>query len=247
MLAGRSNGTARPLQFSIAVLLVVLTILFQATAIGQSSSRGSHTRSPARTPQYRGDPHQQAPLAFGGYCAVCRRDKTGAEGWVRGNPRFNTVYDGRTYVFPGADQRRRFQQDPGKYIAALGGDCTVTFAETGERVAGKLQFGVDHKHRFYFFASEAQRQAFHANPGAYENADLAHGGYCSVCKVEMGQDVPGNPRYMVTYRGLRYYFPADDQQQLFLQNPDKYAIAPAQTVRGAPRDSKSRAGGSGSR
>ncbi len=50
------------------------------------------------------------------------------------------------------------------------------------------------------------------------------GGYCAVCRVELGTDVRGNPDIAVDYEGKRYLFPATKQLEMFKGNPTKYAV-----------------------
>ena len=227
---------SRIMKISLSLLAIVTWSAADASSLwAQSGSRGpsrptvqrgSGSRSPASRPSTttpRGSGSRatgQASVAMRGYCAVCLRE---LNKWVKGVAEHSVVYDGQTYYFPGTEQKDMFLADPVKYAPVLGGNCAVCQLKMGQRVAGDLSFGVDHKGRYYFFANEEQRKMFHADPAAFENVDLAMGGYCPVCKVDMGQDIVGNPKFALTYRGMRYLFPGEEQMKKFQQNPSKYA------------------------
>ncbi len=167
---------------------------------------------------YAADP----PTALDGYCPVClvKMDKL-----VKGDPKLSSVYDGRTYLFPAAEQKRMFDANPTAFVPALGGDCTVCKVEMGRQVAGKPQFHTVHDGRLYLFPSEKQQQTFKRQPEKYVDADLALDGNCAVCLVKMNKVVSGKPEYVSVYDGLRYLFPGPEQKQMFDKNPAAFAPA----------------------
>lgn len=144
--------------------------------------------------------------------------------WVRGSAQHTATYDGKRYQFPSAEVRDKFLADPARYVPALGGDCTVCLARMGKRVPGTVQHSAFHKGRLYLFPSEDQKQAFLAEPATFADVDLAAGGVCTVCRVEIGKDVPGKPEIAAYYKGMRYLFPAEEQRKMFLANPERYAV-----------------------
>jgi len=168
----------------------------------------------------------ETPLALEGYCPVCIVE---GNKWVKGNPEFSTTYDGKQYNFPSAKLRQTFLANPVKYVPALGGDCTVCFARSGERAPGNIRFSVRHKGRLYLFPNDEMRQTFKANPGQYENVDLAAGGNCVVCRMKADKRMPGKPEFTAVYKGMRYQFPSDTQRQMFLASPAKYVKATSES------------------
>jgi YHS domain-containing protein len=74
------------------------------------------------------------------------------------------------------------------------------------------------------FPSEEQLKTFKAKPEKYADADVALGGNCVVCKVDMKQDVKGKPELAIDHHGTRYLFPGKEQLEKFRQNPNKYAM-----------------------
>ena len=118
-----------------------------------------------------------------------------------------------------------FRSNPTQYTPVLGGDCVVALVEMHKRVPGNMNFAALHNNRLYLFANKQAKTMFEANKAKYENADLALGGQCSVCRVDMNQDVAGQLKFTSIYRGLRYQFPGMEQQQMFNKNPAKYNVA----------------------
>lgn len=169
------------------------------------------------------DPHKylDADLALDGACPVClvKSDKI-----VPGKLEYASVYDGQRYLFPGPDQQRMFDAEPAAFIPAMRGKCTVCKIEKNKDVPGKAEYHLTHNGRLYLFPSQKQLTMFKANPSRYADADVALDGYCSVCKVEMGKDVKGNPDFAIDYNGKRYLFPGSKQLGMFKTNPMKYAV-----------------------
>lgn len=143
--------------------------------------------------------------------------------WIKGSPQHQVSYDRKTYLFPDENLKQKFLSDPAKYVPAMGGDCTVCQVNMGQDVPGSVMFSSLYQDRIYLFPGEMQKQAFRQNPNKYANADIAFGGKCSVCRIEMNQEVDGKPELASFYKGKRYLFPGKEQQAMFLANPAKYA------------------------
>lgn len=157
-----------------------------------------------------------------GYCPVCVIE---AKQWMKGTAQISANHDGKTYLFPSEEQKQMFLANPSKYTPILGGDCVVALIEMGKRVPGSVQFAALHEGHLYLFANEKAKGMFQANKEKYAHADVALGGKCSVCRVEMNQDVDGVPEFTSLHKGMRYLFPSEKQQQMFNQNPAKYEVA----------------------
>ncbi|MBI2477542.1 MAG: hypothetical protein HYV60_02490 [Planctomycetia bacterium] len=163
-------------------------------------------------------------IALDGYCPVCIVDM---KKWVKGNPAIQATYDGKSYYFPSNEQKETFLADPAKYVPALGGDCTVCAVNMGETIPGSIRHAALSHKRLYLFPSQEQQQEFMANAVKYVDVDLAYGGKCVVCRVEMNKDVAGKPEIAAYHQGLRYLFPSEEQRNMFLANPAKYATPSA--------------------
>ncbi len=208
---------------SLGYISGLAVAIIASLSLISSASAQSGTRVTPQSGQAAGSGTSSQPTSVGlkGYCPVCVVEM---KKWMKGISQFSAQHDGKTYLFPGEEQRQMFLKNPEKYAPALGGDCVVALVELGKRVPGKLNFGALHDGRLYLFANEKAKGMFLANHEKYADADLALGGKCTVCRVEMSKDVPGSPDFTSVYKGLRYRFPGKDQQQMFNQNPEKYKV-----------------------
>ena len=163
-----------------------------------------------------------AKPGLGGYCPVCIIE---TKEWVKGDSSISATYDGKTYLFPEEKQKQMFLANPVKYVPALGGDCTVCLANLNKRTPGSVQHATIYKNRLFLFPNAEIKAKFRDDLQKYADVDLAMNGMCSVCKVEMNQEVPGDPRFTVMHNGMRYQFPGEKQRDMFLANPDKYSGA----------------------
>lgn len=202
-------------------LFLAFTLSCGLTALSTAQAQSGSKAAPAAGSQVRGSgtTASQSQVALNGYCSVCVLEM---KKWVKGDPRFSVTQDGKTYLFPGEEQRQMFLKNPNKYTPAMGGDCTVCKVEMGKTVPGTVQFSAMHEGRLYLFPGDEQKQMFLKNPKKYARVDLAADGKCTVCRVEMQQEVQGKPEFTVFHKGMRYWFPSADQQKMFVSNPAKY-------------------------
>jgi YHS domain-containing protein len=159
------------------------------------------------------------PVALGGYCVVSLRDQ---RQWQPGVETWSVVFDGLRYQFPTARERDIFAAAPQSYAPMLRGDCPVTFAESGKRIRGKLDYGMLHGSRLVFFANEDDRRYFMEDPARFTAVDVADGGRCVVTRRNAGKEVAGIPETAAVYRGLRYFFASAHDRTLFLKDPARY-------------------------
>ena len=204
-------------------------------------------RSPVTNPPQRVTPLSKdpsAPVAMKGYCPVCLLEK---KQWTKGSSEIASTYDGHTYLFPDTGTKAIFDANPSRYVPALSGDSVVSLKDTGRRVPGDVRHGSLHNGRVYLFANAKEKEMFTKNVAAYANIDLALGGHCAVCQIDLGRNVLGNPKYTEIYNGKRYLFPNAKQMKAFRANPRKYSAAssPPSSGSGIPRANNTR--GSGTR
>ncbi len=102
-----------------------------------------------------------APLAMEGYCCVTLVEH---ETWTKGDPKWGAVHRGRTYLFAGPEQQRRFLADFDRYAPALSGFDSVKYAEQGTLVDGKRAHGIFYRGQIFLFADEAALQTFWGAP-----------------------------------------------------------------------------------
>ena len=125
--------------FALAILMAGSN-----TVWGQSGSRGSSKPAPRSQAGSGSESRAQS-----GSATIAKESRVGLEGycpvgiidmkkWVRGVSAQQVKYDGKTYFFPGPEQRKMFLANPAKYVPALNGDCVVCYANMKKRVPGNV-------------------------------------------------------------------------------------------------------------
>lgn len=213
---------ASPLRAAVFAALCCcapLTAWGQHTPSALFTSTDQQGRLFATTDLVKGKPYlpsdlrgMELPVALGGFSAVALRDH---QAWLPGTQKNQLVFDGQIYWFAGDRDRDIFAAAPQKYAPVLGGDCVVTFVNTGERTMGKLEYGMVHARRNYFFASSDEREQFRKDPSRYADGDLALGGKCIVSRVNQDREVIGLPETVAIVNGLRYHFAGAYERKLF--------------------------------
>jgi YHS domain-containing protein len=188
-----------------------LVLCMSAAAAGASAQNGNSAAAGVGS-----------STAMRGYSPV---SLVGSRQWIKGREPYRVRFDGATYLLADKREVQMFRAAPERYAPVFGGDCVVEFSKTGERKAGLLRHGVVHENRLYFFSSDEARQEFAANPVEYMDIDVALGGNCPVCIVELNKSVPGRPELAAVLYGNRYFFPGAQQREMFLAHPLKYAAA----------------------
>lgn len=85
---------------------------------------------------------------------------------------------------------------------ALHGVDPVAFVDLGNRIDGAATHTAVHDGAAYYFASEANKVAFEANPSAYLPQN---GGFCTF-GVSKGKKFDGDPKYAAIVDGKLYVF-----------------------------------------
>ena len=112
-------------------------------------------------------PPGNPPLAMEGYCPVSLMEK---ERWVLGNRRWGVRHEGRTYLFAGPEEQRKFLADPDRYAPVSGGRDIVKALEAGQWTDGRRDYGGWFAGRVYLFDSEESFRKFSADPERYVQA-----------------------------------------------------------------------------
>lgn len=110
-------------------------------------------------------PPANPPLGLDGFCPVHLVEQK--DSWAKGDPRWGAIHRGRTYLFCGPQQQRRFLSAPDCYAPVLSGNDVVLAIDRGQTVAGHRGHGVFFGDRVYLFASEASLEKFSENPDYY--------------------------------------------------------------------------------
>jgi thioredoxin-related protein len=134
-----------------------------------SAPRPQVTRQDPRPPQHQpNQPPAQPSVALDGFCPVTLVHQ---RGWLRGDSQWGAIHEGHIYLFAGPQEQKQFMDNPQLYAPLMAGYDPVRFAETGQKVPGKREFGlyIDEPGPIALFADEAALQRFHANSNHYFN------------------------------------------------------------------------------
>ena len=109
------------------------------------------------------------PLDLDGFCPVRLAEK---KQWVPGDRRFGAIHRGRTYLFAGAEEQKKFLLSPDSYAPVLSGMDVVLAVERGQLIPGSRETGVFYADRVYLFAGDESLQKFARAPEQYVCAVL---------------------------------------------------------------------------
>jgi len=163
----------------------------------------------------------ELPVSIAGFSTVALRD---SQEWHHGSQQYQLVFDGQIYWFRGDRERDIFAAAPQQYAPVLGGDCVVTYVHTGERRLGRLEYGLIHSRRIYFFADSNQRELFRADPEQFSSSDLANRGKCLVSQLTQKRYVTGLPETAAVVNGLRYHFAGTHERNQFAANMSRFGV-----------------------
>ena len=135
----------------------------------QAPIAASANPGPALRPPSGGGPSSNPPLGLDGYCPVQLSDDMyrNLPRWTLGDRRWGAIHRGRTYLFAGPEQQRRFLADPDRYAPVLSGNDVVLAVEQGQAVPGRREHGALFASKAYLFSSEASYEKFSKNPHHY--------------------------------------------------------------------------------
>jgi thiol-disulfide isomerase/thioredoxin/YHS domain-containing protein len=114
-------------------------------------------------------PSGNPPWGLEGFCPVTLVEK---QQWVPGDRRYGMAHRGRTYLFTGPEELRRFAADPDRYAPVASGNDIVLATDQGQTVSGMREHGVFFGNRIYLFSNEATLDKFQKNPNQYANQAL---------------------------------------------------------------------------
>ena len=109
-------------------------------------------------------PPGSPPLGLDGYCTVMLKEQ---KRWIAGDRRWGAVHRGRTYLFTGPDEQKKFLESPDTYAPVMSGNDPVLALDNAQSVPGKREHGVFFENRVYLFSQEASLARFYQNPGRY--------------------------------------------------------------------------------
>jgi protein disulfide-isomerase len=123
------------------------------------------------------------------------------------------------------------QLPPGAAPLGFDGFCPVSMRNHWKWVPGDPRWGIMHRGRTYWFASQEEQQQFWADPDRYSPA---LSGMDPVLAIDHQQQVPGKREHSIDYDGLFYMFSSEATLAQFTANPERYAVSVRQAM-GIPR------------
>lgn len=121
---------------------------------------GANPAAPA-VPQL---PAGAPPLGMEGYCPVTLVMQ---KKWVQGDKRWGAIHRGRTYLFAGEDEQKRFLANPDSFSPVMSGNDPVLALDQNQSVAGTRRYGVFMGGRIYLFSNQDTLTQFEHNPKRY--------------------------------------------------------------------------------
>jgi protein disulfide-isomerase len=109
-------------------------------------------------------PTGNPPLGLDGYCPVLLKEQ---KRWVAGDRRWGAIHRGRTYLFTGPEEQKKFLESPDTFAPVISGNDPVLALDGGQAIAGRREHGVFYENRIFLFADEASLQRFYQNPNRY--------------------------------------------------------------------------------
>ena len=133
----------------------------QTPTLNDPRMQGVSVQPPAAAIQL---PPGSPPLGLDGYCTVMLKEQ---KRWIAGDRRWGAVHRGRTYLFTGPDEQKKFLESPDTFAPVMSGNDPVLALDNAQAVQGKREHGVFFENRVYLFSEEASLARFYQNPGRY--------------------------------------------------------------------------------
>jgi YHS domain-containing protein len=109
-----------------------------------------------------------AEAAIGGYCPVAY---TAMDKAVKGDPKFASVHDGKTYHLTNAKAKKMFDKAPEDYTVAYDGWCATAMAQ-GKKIESDPTLFVVGDGKTYLFSSKKAKAMFNKDAhGTIAKAD----------------------------------------------------------------------------
>ncbi len=103
---------------------------------------------------------------FKGFCPVELRDNRQL---VDSRSQYKAKFGLQSYYFSSPEAKSAFEANPARYAPAAGGSDVVLLVNTGEEVAGTLDFTLWYRDRLYMFRSRETVEIFSSDPTRYAN------------------------------------------------------------------------------
>src|SRR5882724_12856875 len=168
---------------------------------------------------------------------------------VKGNPKFQSEFEGGKYYFASTEHKTLFDANPAKYAPAYGGYCGYAASidrlspispEWFQIIDGRLILQHNKKATDKFNADQKGNivKADQNWPGLVvrngsggktlvqtDRKGVALEGYDPISYFMMSKPIKGDPKIEATYNGALYHFASQEHRETFEKSPSKYAPA----------------------
>jgi YHS domain-containing protein len=160
------------------------------------------------------------PMALKGYDPV--NYFHGAKA-MKGDDTYETIYKGNRYHFISQENKAFFSANPEQYTPQFGGHCAGAATSQNPIIGDPSIYAVDNGQLFLFSSVEAKNNwSNEVNKNNAQLIDLALNGNDVTSYFEGLGAVKGDNQYQATYRGKRYLFTNQQNQQKFANSPEKF-------------------------
>jgi len=163
-------------------------------------------------------PGERPLFAVAGYDVASIRAGTPKQG----SKDYQATFDDQIYCFADEKNKKAFAANPAAMAPVLSGMSIVEWANSKVMRAGLPSLASVHKGRLYLFAEPRDKQAFEAEPGKYEDADLLLGGVSPVALVDQERVVVGSKEHEAICQGWRVRFANAKEKSTLLADLGKY-------------------------
>jgi len=212
-------------------------VLLAACLTGSIRPAPGQEPSPATAKTAAATPTSDAPAAksldtskptpaLNGYCPTAYLVQGKA---VKGDPAFQSTYQGEVYYLSSAEAKASFDADPVKFVPQFGGLCTTALGGTyGNRFLGEPDVYEVHDGKVYLFSSDRAKRAFVGEPRVFivRAQEIFHkpafNGFCPVTYREQQTGARGSEAFPYVYRQFTMYFADEAKRKAFIADPEKY-------------------------
>lgn len=110
--------------------------------------------------QAQGEKSKKENVEIGGSCPVAYLMM---EKDMKGDAKFASKYDGKTYYLANADAKKMFDAEPNKYLPKYDGYCATGFS-MGKKIESDHQYFSVYNGATYLFSNKMAKDAFDKDP-----------------------------------------------------------------------------------
>jgi thiol-disulfide isomerase/thioredoxin/YHS domain-containing protein len=131
-----------------------------ATDPPADATQGDH-EDPAAKPEGPASVPVQPRIGLDGFSPVAL---FASRSWVKGDPHLAVIHQDVVYFVASDEERRKFDEEPGRFVPRLLGCDPVVLSDTDRAVAGSTKYGAYFDGELFLFVSPESRDRFKKTP-----------------------------------------------------------------------------------